>query len=88
MSDSRGGKVLCSPSYIAAATEWMTSIMSQTWADPAAEMQKLADAGCVMHSGKVSGSTHGLIMIPPGHVTLLANIGLASASGTALADRR
>ena len=34
-----------------------------------------------MHSGKVSGSTHGLIMIPPGHVTLLANIGPASASG-------
>ena len=69
------------PHKIKAAMDWMTSIMSQTWADPAAEMQKLADAGCVMHSGKVSGSTHGLIMIPPGHVTLLANIGLASASG-------
>ena len=69
------------PHKIKAAVEWMTSIMSQRWADPAAEMQKLAVAGCVMHSGKVSGSTHGLIMLPPGHVTLLANIGLASASG-------
>ena len=34
-----------------------------------------------MHSGNVSGSTHGLIMIPPGHATLVANVRLAVASG-------